>query len=229
MNNTKQSNLQVLLNGLLKENPILVLVLGTCPFLATTTTASNAFGMGFAVTAVLLGSNVFISLLKKIIPDAVRIPCYIVIISSFVTVVSFILEAYQRGIYKSLGIFLPLITVNCIILGRAEMFANKNTVAASACDAIGMGLGYTGALLVMSSIREILGNGTWMGITLTANFIEPMAIMKLAPGGFFVFGFLIAVAGKLSKGRQRKTIGCDGCPMASTCGHIGEKREGECK
>lgn len=226
--NKKPGNMSVLLNGLLKENPILVLILGTCPFLAVTTTASNAFGMGFAVTAVLLGSNVFISLLKKIIPNAVRIPCYIVIISSFVTVVSFVLEAYQRNIFKSLGIFLPLITVNCIILGRAEMFANKNTVAASACDAIGMGLGFTGALLVMSSIREILGNGTWMGITLTADIIEPMAIMKMAPGGFFVFGLLIAIAGKLSKGRQSKKIGCEGCPMASTCGHIGQKKEGEC-
>lgn len=224
----KQSNLKILLNGLIKENPILVLVLGTCPFLATTTTASNAFGMGLAVTAVLLGSNVVISLLKKVIPDSVRIPCYIVIIASFVTVVGFVLEAYQRGIYKSLGIFLPLITVNCIILGRAEMFANKNTVVASACDAIGMGLGFTGALLVMSSIREIIGNGTWMGITLTADLIEPMGILKMAPGGFFVFGLLIAIVNRFSKAKPSKKGGCGSCPMASTCGHVGEKREGEC-
>lgn len=225
----KMSNLQVLLNGLIRENPILVLVLGTCPFLATTTTASNAFGMGLSVTAVLLGSNVVISLLKKVIPNTVRIPCYIVIIASFVTIVSFVLEAYQRDIYQSLGIFLPLITVNCIILGRAEMFANKNTVAASACDAIGMGLGFTGALLVMSSIREIIGNGTWMGINLTADLIEPMAILKMAPGGFFVFGLLIAIVNKFSSKKPAKKIGCAGCPMASACGHVGEKKEGECK
>lgn len=228
MNKAKPSNLKVLLNGIVRDNPILVLVLGACPFLATTTTATNAFGMGFAVMAVLLGSNVLISLLKKVIPDAVRIPCYIVIIASLVTVVSMVLEAYQRDLFKSLGIFLPLITVNCIILGRAEMFANKNTVAASACDAIGMGIGFTLALLIMSSIREILGNGSWMGIQLTSDLIEPMAIMKMAPGGFFVFGLLIAIAGKFSKGRQRKSFGCDGCPAAATCGHKGNP-EGECK
>lgn len=228
MSQQKQSSFAVLLDGIIKNNPVLVLVLGTCPFLATTTTASNAFGMGIAVTFVLLGSNVLISLLKRVIPNAVRIPCYIVIIASLVTVVGLVLEAYQRPLFKSLGIFLPLITVNCIVLGRAEMFANKNGVGASACDAIGMGVGFTLALLVMSTIREILGAGTWMGITLTKDMITPMAIMKMAPGGFFVYGLLIAIAGKFSKGRQRKSFGCDGCPMATSCGHVG-KPEGECK
>ena len=228
MSNNKMSNNAVLLDGIIKNNPVLILLLGTCPFLATTTTASNALGMGLAVTAVLLGSNVIISLLKRVIPNAVRIPCYIVIIASLVTVVGLVLEAYQRPLFKALGIFLPLITVNCIVLGRAEMFASKNSVGASACDAIGMGIGFTLALLVMSSIREILGAGTWMGIPLTKDIIEPMAIMKMAPGGFFVYGLLIALAGKFSKGRQRKSFGCENCPMASSCGHVGNP-EGECK
>ena len=205
---SKQSNLKVLLNGIIKENPVLVLTLGTCPTLAVTSLAVNGLGMGLAATAVLLGSNIVISLLRKVIPDKVRIPSYIVIIAGFVTVVSFLLEAYVPDIYEALGLFLPLIVVNCIILGRAEMFANKNGVVASACDAIGMGLGFTLALLCMGSIREILGSGTWMAgldglfpflpegfaIQVLPESVDPFTIMTSAPGGFFVFGVMMAAA-----------------------------------
>ena len=161
-NPNKPSNWRVLTNGILKENPTLVLILGTCPTLAVTTMAVNGIGMGIAATVVLICSNIVISLLKNIIPDKVRIPCYIVVIASFVTLVQFIVKAYAPDLDKALGVYLPLIVVNCIILGRAEMFANKNTVLASACDGIGMGIGFTLALFAMGSIREILGNGTWM-------------------------------------------------------------------
>ena len=156
----KKSNLAVLLNGIIKENPVLVLILGTCPTLAVTTMAINGIGMGVAATVVLVGSNIVISLLKNIIPDKVRIPCYIVVIATFVTIVQFLVKAYAPALDSALGVFLPLIVVNCIILGRAEMFANKNTVLASACDGIGMGIGFTLALFVMGSVREILGSGS---------------------------------------------------------------------
>ncbi len=160
----EKSNLQILTNGIIKENPVLVLVLGTCPTLAVTTMAKNAIGMGLAATFVLLGSNIVISLLKKVIPDKVRIPCYIVVIAGFVTLLSALLQAYVPDVYSALGIFLPLIVVNCIILGRAEMFASKNSVFKSALDGIGMGIGFTFALLIIGSIREILGSGTWFGL-----------------------------------------------------------------
>ncbi len=160
----EKSNLQILTNGIIKENPVLVLVLGTCPTLAVTTMAKNAIGMGLAATFVLLGSNIVISLLKKVIPDKVRIPCYIVVIAGFVTLLSALLQAYVPDVYSALGIFLPLIVVNCIILGRAEMFASKNRLFKSALDGIGMGIGFTFALLIIGSIREILGSGTWFGL-----------------------------------------------------------------
>ena len=226
---SKQSNLKVLLNGIIKESPVLVLTLGTCPTLAVTSLAVNGLGMGLAATAVLLGSNIVISLLRKVIPDKVRIPSYIVIIAGFVTVVSFLLEAYVPDIYEALGLFLPLIVVNCIILGRAEMFANKNGVVASACDAIGMGLGFTLALLCMGSIREILGSGTWFGLRIIPESVQTMSIMTLAPGGFFVFGCLIALVNSIlmRKGKKPKQeIGCSGCPMAGKCA---EAAEGGCK
>lgn len=180
----EKTNLQVLTNGIIKENPTLVLVLGTCPTIAITTMAMNAIGMGFAATFVLVGSNVVISALRKVIPDKVRIPCFIVIIAGFVTLLSSLLQAFFPSIYDALGLFLPLIVVNCIILGRAEMFASKNTVVKSALDGVGMGIGFTLALLVIGSIREILGSGTWFGIPITANFIDPISIFVLAPGGF---------------------------------------------
>lgn len=217
----KRSKLSVLLAGIIKENPVLVLILGTCPALAVSTMAVNGVGMGIAATVVLVCSNVAISALKNIIPEKVRIPCYIVLIAGFVTIVQLIVKAYAPAIDKALGIFLPLIVVNCIILGRAEMFANKNSVVDSALDGIGMGLGFTLALLVMGSIREILGSGTWFGINITNGVIDPMTILILAPGGFFVYGVVIAALNKLSNGKavKRKSFGCEGCPSAAACGH----------
>ena len=225
------NKLKTLTNGIIKENPVLVLVLGTCPTLATTTQASNAFGMGIAATVVLLCSNIFISLLRKIIPDKVRIPCYIVLIASFVTIVQMVLHAFAYSIYDALGIFLPLIVVNCIILGRAEMFANKNGVVDSALDAIGMGIGFTLTLFVMASIREIFGNGTWMGLAIPVLADNHISILTMAPGGFTIFGCLIALVNKFGKSKPKKTdFGCEGCPSAAACGKIGacaEKKEAD--
>lgn len=225
----KQKNWQILINGLIKENPVLVLILGTCPTLAVTSLAINGLGMGVAATAVLVGSNVVIAMLRNIIPDQVRIPCYIVIIAGFVTVVSFLVEAYAPDIYSALGLFLPLIVVNCIILGRAEMFASKNGVLASACDGIGMGAGFTLALLAMGIIREFFGAGTIFGLQILPESVTTMSIMTLAPGGFFVFGILIALVNwiLLKFNRQpKKEFGCDGCPMAAGCA---KAAEGGCK
>lgn len=215
----------IILNGIIKENPALVLVLGTCPTLAVTTMAINGLGMGVSTMLVLICSNAVIAALKNIIPDKVRIPCYIVVIAGFVTIVSLLLQAYLPEINKALGIFIPLIVVNCIILGRAEMFAGKNSVVDSALDGVGMGIGFTLALLAMGSIREILGSGTWMGITLTANVITPMSIFMLAPGGFFVFGCLVALINLISKGKaiKKKEMGCSGCPGATVCGGAGQE------
>lgn len=221
----KQNKLGIILNGIIKENPTFILVLGTCPTIAVTTQAFNGLGMGLCVTLVLTCSNIFISLLKKIIPDTVRIPCYIVVIATFVTIVQFMLQAFLPDLNKSLGVFIPLIVVNCIILGRAEMFANKNTVVDSALDGIGMGLGATIAMTLVGTIREIIGNGTWMGMTVTANLITPMSVLILAPGGFFVYGLMIAVMNKLTKGGvKRKSFDCEGCPTASAC----QNKEGGC-
>ena len=205
--------------GIIKENPVLVLLLGTCPTLAVTTMAQNGIGMGVAATLVLLGSNVVISLLKKVIPDKVRIPCYIVIVAGFVTIVQFLVKAYAPAIDSALGIFLPLIVVNCIILGRAEMFASKNGVLDSALDALGMGLGFTIALLMIGSIREILGAGTWFGLQVLPESVSPIAMFSLPPGGFLTFGFVVALANWISKGNilRRKAAGCAGCPSASAC------------
>jgi electron transport complex protein RnfE len=175
--------------------------------------------MGIAATAVLLGSNVVISMLRKIVPDKVRIPCYIVVIAGFVTIVQMLVKAYAPALDKSLGIFLPLIVVNCIILGRAEMFAAKNGVFDSVLDAIGMGLGFTLALFLMASIREAFGAGTWLGMSIPVLSQNNISIMTMAPGGFFVFGVLIALVNKISDGRaiKRKEIGCAGCPNAVAC------------
>lgn len=215
----KQSYGKILTNGIIKENPVLVLILGTCPSLAVTTMAVNGIGMGVAATIVLICSNIVISMLKKTIPDTVRIPCYIVIVAAFVTIVQLLVKAFAPDLDKALGVFLPLIVVNCIILGRAEMFANKNTVAASALDGLGMGIGFTLALFVMGSIREFLGNGTWMGITLTAKLWDPIIVFLLAPGGFLVYGALIALVNYVTKGKaiKKKEFGCEGCPSAAAC------------
>jgi len=222
-------NRDILLNGIIKENPTLVLVLGTCPTLAVTTMAVNGLGMGVATMAVLICSNIVISLLKNVIPDKVRIPCYIVVISGFVTIVSLLMEALAPGLYKSLGLFLSLIVVNCIILGRAEMFAAKNTVFHSMLDGIGMGLGFTLALVLIGSIREILGSGTWFGFTLMPSFFTPITIFMLAPGGFFVFGCMIALVNKLrQKNDSLVHNGCMNCPNVHHCHNAQEAQEGGC-
>ena len=203
--------------GLIKENPTLVTLLGMCPTLAITTMASNAIGMGAAATFVLICSNVVISLLKKVIPSQVRLPSYIVIIAGFVTLVGFVLQAFVPAVYDALGIYLPLITVNCIILGRAEMFASKNNVAASALDGAGMGIGFTMALLAVGSVREILGGGTWFGLQICPDFIQPMTIFILPAGGFFVLGCVIALVNKISNRKPPEANGCAACPNREGC------------
>ena len=222
MSEKKNGNLSVLLNGLLKENPVLVLILGTCPTLATTTSVISAIGMGLAAAAVLVCSNIAISLLRKVIPESVRIPCYIVIIAGFVTIVQMIMHAFLPEMYEMLGVFLALITVNCIILGRAEMYAGKNPVGKSALDGIGMGLGFTLALLLISTVRECLGAGTFAGIPLPILYDHKIEFFVKAPGGMLVYGLMIALVYKITKGRAplKKSFSCEGCPSAATC-HTG--------
>lgn len=206
--------------GIIAENPVLRLVLGTCPTLAVTTSAMNGLGMGASALVVLVCSNIVISALRKVIPDRVRIPAFITIIAAFVTVIQMFIKAFLPAINDALGIYLPLIVVNCIILGRAEMFASKNKVLPSMLDGLGMGVGFTATLVIMGSIRELLGCGTIFGLAVTKGHIEPMLIMIMAPGGFFVFGVLIALANKLAEhmGKQPVTsLGCAGCPNASAC------------
>jgi len=186
--------IEPLKNGILTENPTLKLVLGTCPTIAISTAAMNGIGMGLAATFVLVGSNAVISMLRKFIPDNVRIPAYIVIIAAFVTVVQLLLKAYLPALDKSLGIFIPLIVVNCIILARAEAFAGKNSVGPSIMDGIGMGLGFTLALTIISAIREIVGTGALFGMQLFGPDFQPMLIIALAPGGFLVFGLVLGAA-----------------------------------
>jgi electron transport complex protein RnfE len=221
-----------LTKGIIVENPVLRLVLGTCPTLATTTSVSSAIGMGISASIVLICSNIAISALRKVIPSKVRIPAYIVVIASFVTIVQMLVKAFVPVLNDQLGVYLPLIVVNCIILGRAEAFASKNSVAASALDGLGMGIGFTAALFVMSTIREILGAGTFLagikgliggsfdGFSIPFISSHPMLILILAPGGFFVFGLVMALANKIaeSKGKPKAVLnGCENCPMAKTC------------
>lgn len=225
---SKNSKLKILTNGFLNENPVLRLVLGTCPTLATSTMASNGIGMGLAATFVLVCSNVVISALRKVIPDQVRIPCYITVIAGFVSVVQMLVKAFVPALDASLGVYLPLIVVNCIILGRAEMFASKNKVLPSLLDGLGMGVGFTATLLAMGIIRELLGAGTVFGLPVLSGFMEPIIIFLLPPGGFFVFGMLIALAGKLSKeGKAPEATGCQNCPMAASCQKLQEKDNGK--
>ena len=222
------SKWQNLLKGIIKENPVLVLVLGTCPTLAVTTSVLNALGMGIAATAVLICSNIAISALRKVIPDKVRIPAYIVLIAGFVTIIEMLMHAFVPDLYESLGVFLSLIVVNCIILGRAEMYASKNKVVDSAIDAIGMGIGFTLALFLMSSIREILGSGTYFGFEIPFLADNPIMIFSLPAGGFFVFGCLIAIVNKITKKKGgKKLTGCEGCPSAFLCGKKREEISGE--
>ena len=202
----------VFMNGIIAENPTLRLVLGTCPTIASTTSAVNAVGMGAAATFVLVGSNVVISALRKIIPDKIRIPCYIVVVATFVTLVEMVVHAYLIDLYNALGIFLPLIVVNCIVLGRAEMFACKNNVVDSALDGVGMGIGYTLTVVLMATIREVLGSGTWLGFQVLPDSIARISIMTQAPGAFFCYGVLMAgcvwLEGKLDARIERKSC-CD--------------------
>ena len=215
----KNSKIKILTNGILNENPVLRLVLGTCPTLAVTTMAANGIGMGLAATFVLICANVVISALRNIIPGQVRIPCYITVIAGFVTLVQMLVKAFVPSLDAALGVFLPLIVVNCIILGRAEMFASKNGIFDSALDGLGMGIGFTITLTIMGSIREILGSGTWMsgldgilpflpkGFAIKVLPIEPFTIMTSAPGGFFVFGVLMAGATWLtSRPKKEKAV-----------------------
>lgn len=245
------------IKGLIKENPVLRLVLGTCPTLAISTSVVNALGMGISAMIVLVCSNIVISALRKVIPSKVRIPAYIVIIASFVTIVQMLVKAFVPALDSALGVFLPLIVVNCIILGRAEAFAGKNSVIASAVDGLGMGVGFTMALCCMASVREIIGAGTFLsgaqnllvlfgdnvlggfdGFTLIPQdgVITPMTIFILAPGGFFTFGILMACANRIAekKGKPKAELGgCKGCPMAANCSVLAqgksceEKKEGE--
>ncbi len=210
---------KTLLNGLWEENPIFRLVLGTCPTLAVTTSAINGVGMGLATTFVLIGSNVVISLLRKIIPDKVRIPAYVTIIAGFVTIVQLLLKAYVPALDQALGIYIPLIVVNCIILARAEAFAGKNTVGLSAMDGIGMGLGFTIALTIMASIRELIGAGSIFGFSILGASYSPALIMILPPGGFITFGLLIALMNrlKLVKVDLSKGSGCSDCAESENC------------
>ena len=237
----KNSKLWIVLKGIIAENPVLVLVLGTCPVLAVSTSVVSAISMGIAATLVLICSNVIISLLRKIIPDTVRIPCYIVVIAGFVTIIQMLLQAFLPDIYTLLGTWLALIVVNCIILGRAEMYARKNKPLDSALDGLGMGIGFLVALLgmgigflvallAMALIREVLGKG---GINLDALGMESIKIPVLseynipiltsAPGGFLVYGILIAIVnaiGPKAGAEKRKNFSCEGCPSAAICGKV---------
>lgn len=215
----KNDSLSVLCNGILKENPVLVLILGTCPTLATTTNVFSAFGMGVATLMVLICSNVLISLLRKIIPDNVRIPCYIVIIAGFVTVVQMLVHAFVPTLYDMLGVYLALIVVNCIILGRAEMFASKNSVGRSALDGVGMGIGFTLALCAIATIREVFGAASFAGIAIPFLADYKIEFLVKAPGGMVIYGLMIALVSALTLGKspKKKEFSCAGCPASKQC------------
>lgn len=201
----KHSMRGIFVNGIIQENPIFRLVLGTCPTIAVTTSLTNAVGMGGVATFVLICSNAIISLVKDFIPDKVRIPAFIVIIAMFVTIVQLFLKGFLPELNESLGLFIPLIVVNCIILGRAEAFASKNKVGASVMDGLGMGIGFTLSLMMISFVRELVGNGTLFGYQVFGDGYEPALMFILAPGGFLVFGFLMALVNKiLSKNSAKK-------------------------
>ncbi len=218
--------LERLYNGIIKENPTFVLMLGMCPTLAVTTSAKNGLGMGLATTAVLVMSNFLISLLRKVIPNGVRVPVYIIIIASFVTIVEMLMHAYLTSLYDNLGIFIPLIVVNCIIFGRAETYASKSNPLLSIFDGIGIGLGFTIGLTIIGIVRELLGSGTIFGIKVTPQSFEPVSIFVMAPGAFFVLAVLCAVQNKLKlKGANRhvkQTGACNG-----NCGECAFKEGGK--
>ncbi len=219
------SPLERLVNGILRENPTFVLMLGMCPTLAVTTGAVNGIGMGLSTAAVLIMSNIMISLLRKVIPGGVRMPAYIVIVASFVTIVEMLLHAYVNAVYESLGIFIPLIVVNCIILGRAEAYASKNSVLSSAFDGLGMGLGFTVALTIIGLVRELIGAGTAFGIRVLPEAYTPVTIFILAPGAFFVLACLTALQNKF-KAPSATNIEHEGEPLA--CGGNCASCRGSC-
>lgn len=222
------SPLERLYNGIIKENPTFVLMLGMCPTLAVTTSAKNGFGMGMTTMVILALSNLMISMLRKMIPDSVRMPAYIVVVASFVTIVQFLLQGFIPSLYDSLGIYIPLIVVNCIILGRAEAYAMKNGPVLSAFDGIGMGLGFTVALALIGSFRELLGAGTIFGKQIMPAAFQPISIFILAPGAFFVLAALTALQNRLKMPcatngsvKQKKKGGCNG-DCLSCAGHTAE-------
>lgn len=204
--NSKTKMSSVFLNGVLTENPIFRLVLGMCPTMAVTTAAINGIGMGLAATFVLIGSNTVISILRKFVPDEVRIPAFVLIICTFVTMVQMLLQAFVPSLYESLGMFIPLIVVNCIILARAEAFASKNGVLASAVDGAGMGIGFTLALTLIAGIRELIGAGTIFGVSVFGGGYEPMLVMILPTGGFLTLGILMGIINALAQRTEKKRI-----------------------
>ena len=219
-----------LFNGLIKENPTFVLMLGMCPTLAVTTSAINGIGMGLATTAVLIMSNIIISMLRKVIPDGVRIPAFIVVIASFVTITELLIKAYLPSLYDALGLYIPLIVVNCIILGRAESYASKNAVVYSAFDGLGMGLGFTVGLTCIGLVRELIGNGSVFDIAVLPESYEPLTIFILAPGAFLVLAFLTALMNKIksSAGKDTGITGdcdklCRNCPNTMCSGKMSEE------
>ena len=234
MANQKKTFMSVLLNGLIWENPTFVLMLGMCPTLAITTSGMNGIGMGLAVTAVLIFSNLFISLLRNIIPDSVRIPAYIIIIASFVTMIDMLLKAFLPDLSQALGMFIPLIVVNCIIFARAESFASKNPPVLSIADGLGMGLGFTAALMFLGAIREFLGNGTLFNVSVTPAGFQPALLVVLAPGGFIALGVCMGGfralqswwAARRGRPEPEVPLGCSACAMSAVCG-AGEPRPAE--
>ena len=214
--------LKVVLNGIWKENPTFRLLLGMCPTLAVSTAAVNGVGMGLAATFVLICSNVFVSLLRNFIPQQVRIPAYVVIIASFTTIVQLLLKAFVPSLDKALGLYIPLIVVNCIILARAEAFASSNTPLMSALDGLGMGLGFTAALTFFASIRELIGAGSIFGIPVLGDGYVPVIMLLLAPGGFITLGLVLGALNALSmkkkKGVSSNDMACKACPHSDHCG-----------
>ena len=220
-------NLERIYNGVVRENPIFILMLGMCPTLAVTTSATNGLGMGISTMAVLIFSNLVISLLRKVIPNQVRLPAYIVIVASLVTVTQLLIQAYIPFLYSALGIYIPLIVVNCIILGRAEAFAAKNPPVLSAFDGLGMGLGFTIALTIIGLARELLGAGTAFGYQVMPSFYQPITILIQAPGAFLVLALIVAVmnGAQISTKATEKVEGCDGC--CAKCGQTCADRKEE--
>ncbi|MDR3271110.1 MAG: electron transport complex subunit E [Peptococcaceae bacterium] len=219
---------KIMRNGIFEENPIFIQVIGMCPTLAVTTSATNGVGMGISATIVLICSNIVISLIRRLVPDKVRIPCYIVVISTFVTMIQFLLQAFFPALNNSLGIFIPLIVVNCIILARAEAFASKNSPAAAALDGVAMGLGFTLALLIIGCIRELLGAGSVFGLTLLPSFFPRTIIMILPPGAFLTLGLLMAFLNVMQRRRgvtnakTNQDPSCDGCAKSAGCADCGQ-------